>query len=178
MNKSCFAKIIPDGFLKEGSTVEEDNVAAKLREITITGLTDPFQIIIDDSNGAFTRFLRSGDNSGGIQKVCDAILFSNNNNKLQPIFVELKSSSGQINDVILKMNGTNAILHYYRKILEIFYNIDTSMEKPLCVLLYFSDRGRKRVKDVKDGDNEDDRVLYICPVADKSRISLQGIRNS
>ena len=173
MNKNNFAKIIPEEFLKEGATVREGNKEAKLRETTITGLTDPFQIIIDDGRGAFTRFLKFGDNSGGIQKVCDAILFSNDDNALQPIFVELKSSLKEEDDVRLKMKGTDAILHYYLKILKTFYKLDTSMQEPYRVFLYYSDKSRKRNKKVKEGI-----VLYRCPVTNGGQISLQGIRKS
>lgn len=72
------------------------------------------------------------------------------------------------------MKGTDAILHYYLKILKNFYNLATNMHEPYRVLFYLG-REQKRDKEV-----EKRKDLYIrWPVEnDGDSIPFEEIRNA
>ena len=181
MTKADFEKIVKTRYLKDDAKIEEKTEGAKLKSVEILDVKEPFQVIIDDGCGPFTRFLQSGEGSNGIQKVCDSMLFFDEEEKLRPVFVELKSSEPyDTKEIKMKMKGSRAILCYYLKILKIFHTSDVdSMEQPYHVLLYHRDKSRKRSKRSKKSEkNQDNKELYKHPVENEGRISLRAILNN
>ena len=183
-----FKEIIPkeylkenDGTIKDSGTVKskskEDSGTvksnSKLKKATIVGIKNPFQIIIDNGKDPFTQFLKH--NGYNIQKVCDSILlYEKNNGELQPVFVELKSGHFKNEEIMYKMQCTEAIFRYYMAILELRFGIKPNKWNPISILLYQS-RERKRSKG-RMGEKRG-KFYFFSVNHNEEKISLSTIMN-
>ncbi|MBF0192753.1 MAG: hypothetical protein HQL99_16695 [Magnetococcales bacterium] len=99
--------------------VSETDVSALMKKVIIEGLqTDESILFFADVGKIFIQYLLDGAH----QKVCDAVIMTTYNGKVYLVFVELKSTSFNNNDIVNKFVSSSCLLDYCRCILKQFHD--------------------------------------------------------
>ncbi|MGK7940174.1 MAG: hypothetical protein AB4062_08510 [Crocosphaera sp.] len=146
INKKYEIPLIPINSKNNSVIIKETKPDAKLKRVEITGFysenTYAFTLDKDEKLKTISKYFASSEEN--INKVCDAIIFTNLNQKDYVFFCELKSEKPQVKDYMVQYQNSTLFIDYLINILNNFY-LQEYQIKPIKKYILF-DTKKQEVK--------------------------------
>jgi hypothetical protein len=112
--------------------IKETDRSSSLKEVIVHGLNDVLFIKLDNK-GIQNQYLQE-NNTIGINKRCDALLFFEKNNLNNLVLCELKSTTPKAIEYEKQLVNSKLIFEYFIKLASKFYHTEIKLDKITFIL--------------------------------------------